>query len=108
MKDDHTIHDTAVSLEETITKQLQAERRLERLKRREAYQRKRNERGRSERTHRLCYIGGAIEHFYPEISSFTEQEFYRLTEELYDNENLRSKIMEGIEMIVQLRGEGGG
>ena len=108
MKDNNTISNTAEKLEDCTVRRMQAEHRLERLRRREAYQRSRSRRQRDERTHQLCCIAGVIEHFYPEIKTFTEQEFYELVDELNDNDEVRSYITGGIETIMKMRAEGGG
>ena len=108
MKDNNTIRNAAEELEDCMVRRMQAEHRLERLKRREAYQRSRSRRWRDERTHQLCCIAGVIEHFYPEIKTFTEQEFYELVDELNDKDEIRSCITKGIETIMKMRAEGGG
>ena len=108
MKNNNAIRNTAEELEGCMLRRMQAEHRLERLRRREAYQRSRSRCWRDERTHQLCCIAGVIEHFYPEIKSFTEQEFYGLVDELNDNDEVRSYITKGIETIMKMRSEGGG
>ena len=108
MKDNYTIRRTAQERENNAMRQLQAEHRLERLKRRQEYQKARGKRQRDERTHQLCCIAGVIEHFYPEIKSFTEQEFYELVDELNESVEVRSRITGGIEAVMKRRAEGGG
>lgn len=57
----------------------QLTRQLQRLEQREKYLR---QGAAKERTHKLCNIGGAVLHFWPEAQQLTKVEFYRLLEYL--------------------------
>ena len=52
---------------------------LQRLEQREKYLR---QGAAKERTHKLCNIGGAVLHFWPEAQQLTKAEFYELLEHL--------------------------
>ena len=52
---------------------------LQRLEQREKYLR---QGAAKERTHKLCNIGGAVLHFWPEVQQLTKAEFYELLERL--------------------------
>lgn len=52
---------------------------LQRLEQREKYLR---QGAAKERTHKLCNIGGAVLHFWPETRQLTKAEFYELLEHL--------------------------
>ena len=52
---------------------------LQRLEQREKYIR---QGAAKERTHKLCNIGGAVLHFWPEALQMTKAEFYELLERL--------------------------
>ena len=52
---------------------------LQRLEQREKYLR---QGAAKERTHKLCNIGGAVLHFWPEAQQLTKAEFYELLERL--------------------------
>ena len=55
----------------------QISRQLQRLEQREKYLR---QGAAKERTHKLCNIGGAVLHFWPEAQQLTKVEFYELLE----------------------------
>ena len=72
--------------EQLLTKREQYEARrqqishqLQRLEQREKYLR---QGAAKERTHKLCNIGGAVLHFWPESQQLTKAEFYELLEHL--------------------------
>ena len=52
---------------------------IQRLEQREKYLR---QGAAKERTHKLCNIGGAVLHFWPEVQQLTKAEFYELLERL--------------------------
>lgn len=52
---------------------------LQRLEQREKYL---HQGSAKERTHKLCNIGGAVLHFWPEAQQLTKAEFYELLERL--------------------------
>ena len=52
---------------------------LQRLEQREKYLR---QGAAKERTHKLCNMGGAVLHFWPEAQQLTKAEFYELLERL--------------------------
>ena len=61
--------------EQYETQRQQISHRLQRLEQREKYLR---QGAAKERTHKLCNIGGAILHFWPEAQQLTKAEFYEL------------------------------
>ena len=65
--------------EQYVTERQQISRQLQRLEQREKYLR---QGAAKERTHKLCNIGGAVLHFWPEAQQLTKAEFYELLERL--------------------------
>ena len=65
--------------EQYETQRQQLAHQLHRLEQREKYLRQGVAK---ERTHKLCNIGGAVLHFWPETQQLTKAEFYELLERL--------------------------
>src|SRR5699024_5776111 len=65
--------------EQYETQRQQITHQLQRLEQREKYIR---QGAAKERTHKLCNIGGAVLHFWPEAQQLTKAEFYELLERL--------------------------
>ena len=65
--------------EQLIAKRQQISHQLQRVEQREKYLR---QGAAKERTHKLCNIGGAVLHFWPEAQQLTKAEFYELLERL--------------------------
>ena len=89
--------------EQYVTERQQISRQLQRLEQREKYLR---QGAAKERTHKLCNIGGAVLHFWPEAQQLTKAEFYELLEHLAALPEVNEKFRQAIEL--HLEREGGG
>ena len=65
--------------EQLLAQRQQISHQLQRVEQREKYLR---QGAAKERTHKLCNIGGAVLHFWPEAQQLTKAEFYELLEHL--------------------------
>ena len=76
---------------------------LQRLEQREKYLR----RGAAkERTHKLCNIGGAVLHFWPEAQQLTKAEFYELLEQLSTLPEVNERFRQAMQLHHQREGGG--
>ena len=89
--------------EQYVTERQQISRQLQRLEQREKYLR---QGAAKERTHKLCNIGGAVLHFWPEAQQLTKAEFYELLEQLSTLPEINEKFRQAIKL--HLEREGGG
>ena len=89
--------------EHYVTERQQISRQLQRLEQREKYLR---QGAAKERTHKLCNIGGAVLHFWPEAQQLTKAEFYELLEQLSTLPEINEKFRQAIKL--HLEREGGG
>ena len=76
---------------------------LQRLEQREKYLR---QGAAKERTHKLCNIGGAVLHFWPEAQQLTKEEIYELLEHLAELPEVNEVFLQ--EMKLHHEREGGG
>ena len=89
--------------EQYETQRQQISHQLQRVEQREKYLR---QGAAKERTHKLCNIGGAVLHFWPEAQQLTKAEFYELLEHLAALPEVNEKFRQAIEL--HLEREGGG
>ena len=76
---------------------------LQRLEQREKYIR---QGAAKERTHKLCNIGGAVLHFWPEAQQLTKAEFYELLERLSTLPEVNEIFRQAIEFHHEHEGGG--
>ena len=76
---------------------------LQRLEQREKYLR---QGAAKERTHKLCNIGGAVLHFWPEAQQLTKAEFYELLERLAALPEVNEKFRQAMKLHYQREGGG--
>ena len=76
---------------------------LQRLEQREKYLRQGTAK---ERTHKLCNIGGAVLHFWPETQQLTKAEFYELLERLATLPEVNEKFRQAMKLHYQREGGG--
>ena len=76
---------------------------LQRLERREKYLRQGTAK---ERTHKLCNIGGAVLHFWPETQQLTKAEFYELLERLATLPEVNEKFRQAMKSHHEREGGG--
>ena len=77
--------------------------RLQRLEQREKYLR---QGAAKECTHKLCNIGGAVLHFWPEAQQLTKAEFYELLERLSTLSEVNERFRQAIEFHHEHEGGG--
>ena len=75
----------------------------QRLEQREKYLR---QGAAKERTHKLCNIGGAVLHFWPEAQQLTKAEFYELLERLAALPEVNEKFRQAMKMHHEREGGG--
>lgn len=63
-----------------LQKKQQFESQLARLENKQRYL---SQKERSNRTHQLCNIGGALAHFFPKLMDLSREEIYDFVEKLY-------------------------
>ena len=76
---------------------------LQRLEQREKYIR---QGAAKERTHKLCNIGGAVLHFWPETQQLTKAEFYELMERVAALPEVNEKFRQAMKLHYQREGGG--
>ena len=76
---------------------------LQRLEQREKYLR---QGAAKERTHKLCNIGGAVLHFWPEVQQLTKAEFYELLEQLSTLPEVNERFRQAMQLHHQREGGG--
>lgn len=76
---------------------------LQRLEQREKYLR---QGAAKERTHKLCNIGGAVLHFWPEAQQLTKAEFYELLERLTALPEVNKTFRQAMELHHEREGGG--
>ena len=76
---------------------------LQRLEQREKYLR---QGAAKERTHKLCNIGGAVLHFWPEAQQLTKAEFYELLEQLSTLPEVNEIFRQAMELHHEREGGG--
>ena len=76
---------------------------LQRLEQREKYLR---QGAAKERTHKLCNIGGAVLHFWPEVQQLTKAEFYELLEHLATLPEVNERFRQAIKLHQEHEGGG--
>ena len=76
---------------------------LQRLEQREKYLR---QGAAKERTHKLCNIGGAVLHFWPEAQQLTKAEFYELLEHLAALPEVNERFRQAMQLHHQREGGG--
>ena len=81
----------------------QISRQLQQLEQREKYLRQGTAK---ERTHKLCNIGGAVLHFWPETQQLTKAEFYELLEQLSTLPEVNEIFQQTIKLHYQREGGG--
>ena len=89
--------------EQYENKRQQISRQLQRLEQREKYLR---QGAAKERTHKLCNIGGAVLHFWPEAQQLTKAEFYELLERLSTLSEVNERFRQAIEFHHEHEGGG--
>ena len=92
-----------VQREQYENKRQQISRQLQRLEQREKYHRQGTAK---ERTHKLCNIGGAVLHFWPEAQQLTKAEFYELLERLATLPEVNEKFRQAMQLHHQREGGG--
>ena len=76
---------------------------LQRLEQREKYLR---QGAAKERTHKLCNIGGAVLHFWPEAQQLTKAEFYELLERVAALPEVNETFRQAMELHHEQEGGG--
>ena len=76
---------------------------LQRLEQREKYLR---QGAAKERTHKLCNIGGAVLHFWPEAQQLTKEEFYELLEHLAELPEVNEVFRQAMKLHHEREGGG--
>lgn len=71
--------DNITKIQKYELKKEQLEHQLARAENKERFLSKKE---RDRRTHQLCNIGGAVEHFFPEAKNMTREQFYNFMEHL--------------------------
>jgi len=89
--------------EQYETQRQQITHQLQRLEQREKYIR---QGAAKERTHKLCNIGGAVLHFWPEAQQLTKAEFYELLERLSTLPEVNEIFRQAIEFHHEHEGGG--
>ena len=89
--------------EQYETQRQQITHQLQRLEQREKYIR---QGAAKERTHKLCNIGGAVLHFWPEAQQLTKAEFYELLERLSTLPEVNEIFRQAIEFHDEHEGGG--
>lgn len=89
--------------EQYENKRQQISHQLQRLEQREEYLR---QGAAKERTHKLCNIGGAVLHFWPEAQQLTKVEFYELLERLSTLSEVNERFRQAIEFHHEHEGGG--
>ena len=89
--------------EQYETQRQQITHQLQRLEQREKYLR---QGAAKERTHKLCNIGGAVLHFWPEAQQLTKAEFYELLERLSTLPEVNEIFRQAIEFHHEHEGGG--
>ena len=89
--------------EQYETQRQQISHQLQRLEQREKYLR---QGAAKERTHKLCNIGGAVLHFWPETQQLTKAEFYELLEQLSTLPEVNEMFQQTIKLHYQREGGG--
>ena len=89
--------------EQYETQRQQITHQLQRLEQREKYIR---QGAAKERTHKLCNIGGAVLHFWPEAQQLTKAEFYELLERLSTLPEVNEMFRQAIEFHHEHEGGG--
>ena len=87
--------------EQYETQRQQISHQLQRLEQREKYLR---QGAAKERTHKLCNIGGAVLHFWPETQQLTKAEFYELLEQLSTLPEVNEMFRQAIKLHHQREG----
>ena len=82
--------------EQYETQRQQITHQLQRLEQREKYIR---QGAAKERTHKLCNIGGAVLHFWPEAQQLTKAEFYELLERLSTLPEVNEIFRQAIDLL---------
>ena len=89
--------------EQYETQRQQISHQLQRLEQREIYLR---QGAAKERTHKLCNIGGAVLHFWPDVQQLTKAEFYELLERLAALPEVNERFLQAIEFHQDHEGGG--
>ena len=89
--------------EQYETQRQQITHQLQRLEQREKYIR---QGAAKERTHKLCNIGGAVLHFWPEAQQLTKAEFYELLERLTALPEVNKTFRQAMELHHEHEGGG--
>lgn len=89
--------------EQYETQHQQISHQLQRLEQREKYLR---QGAAKERTHKLCNIGGAVLHFWPEAQQLTKAEFYELLERLTALPEVNKTFRQAMELHHEREGGG--
>ena len=89
--------------EQYENKRQQISHQLQRVEQREKYLR---QGAAKERTHKLCNIGGAVLHFWPEAQQLTKAEFYELLERLSTLPEVNEIFRQAIEFHHEHEGGG--
>ena len=89
--------------EQYETQRQQITHQLQRLEQREKYLR---QGAAKERTHKLCNIGGAVLHFWPEAQQLTKAEFFELLQDLAALAEVKEMFRQA--MKIHHEHEGGG
>ena len=89
--------------EQYETQRQQITHQLQRLEQREKYIR---QGAAKERTHKLCNIGGAVLHFWPEAQQPTKAEFYELLEQLSTLPEVNEVFRQAIKLHHEREGGG--
>ena len=89
--------------EQYETQRQQITHQLQRLEQREKYIRQGTAK---ERTHKLCNIGGAVLHFWPEAQQLTKAEFYELLEQLSTLPEVNERFRQAMQLHHQREGGG--
>ena len=89
--------------EQYETQRQQISHQLQRLEQREKYLR---QGAAKERTHKLCNIGGAVLHFWPEAQQLTKVEFYELLERVAALPEVNETFRQAMELHHEQEGGG--
>ena len=89
--------------EQYETQRQQISHQLQRLEQREKYLR---QGAAKERTHKLCNIGGAVLHFWPEAQQLAKAEFYELLERLAMLREVNEMFRQAMKLYQEREGGG--